>query len=61
MTGSSSVASWRHKKRARGDDEGLVGAFQNIAHRIDGVFVDLSVLREFREVVDEGEMDGAVG
>ena len=29
-------------------------------HGIDGVFIDLSVLREFREIVNESKMDGAI-
>lgn len=52
---------WRDEAGSRGDDEGIVGAFQYVAHRFDSAFVDLPVLREFREIVDEGEMDHAVG
>ena len=52
--------AWRHQQRTRCDDEGLVRSGQHFAHGIDGVLVDLPVLGEFREVVDEGEMDCAI-
>src|SRR5689334_6108699 len=46
--------------RPRGDDERLVGADQHIAHGFDGRLVDRAILRKFREIMDEGEMDHAV-
>jgi hypothetical protein len=52
--------SWRDQAGSRGDDERFVGSHQRIAHRLDGALVDLSVLRESREIVDEGKMDGAI-
>jgi len=50
----------RDQQRAGCDNEGLVRAFQHLAHGVDGVLVDLPILREFREIMNEGQMDGAV-
>src|ERR1700722_3364243 len=50
----------RNEGCSRSDDEGLVRTDQCIAHRFYGAFVDLSVLRELREIMDEGAMDRAV-
>jgi hypothetical protein len=50
----------RHKRRTGRDDERLVRSGQHVAHGIDGALVDLSVLREFRKIVDEGQMDCAI-
>src|SRR5579871_2623059 len=43
----------RNHRDTRRDDERLVRAFENTAHRFDGAGVDLAVLGEFREIVDE--------
>ncbi len=51
----------RDETRARGDDERLVGADKHLAHGLDGRLVDGAVLRELREIMDEGQMDHAVG
>ena len=50
----------RDEARSRGDDERLVRACQHIAHCFDGGLVDRAILREFREIMDEGQMDHAV-
>lgn len=50
----------RDEARSGGDDERLVRAYQHIAHGFDGGLVDRTILREFREIMDEGQMDHAV-
>ena len=51
----------RDEQRPGGDDEGLARSGQRFAHGIDGALVDLAGFHEFREIVNEGEVDGAVG
>ena len=50
-----------HQQRAGGDDQGFVCPGDGFAQGRDGALVDLAVLRELREVMDEGQMGHAVG
>ena len=46
--------------RTRGDDEGPIRTGEHGTQGFDGMFVDLAVLLEFREVVDEGQVNDGI-
>jgi hypothetical protein len=51
----------RRDRHSAGDEQGTIGAFERIAERLDRQSVLRAILGEFREVVDEGRVDHAVG
>jgi hypothetical protein len=53
-------AARREERDPGGDDQGAVGTGQHGAESLDGAAVYLTVLNEFREVVDECSVDHAI-
>ena len=56
----SSGAALCQKRKAGGNDQEAIGAGQRGTESFDGALVNLAVFLEFREVVDEAQVDDAV-